>query len=40
MVAPYCFLKQFFQQQKVPMDNSEKNETKAMHRIPFRQIQI
>ena len=27
-----------FQLQKVPMDISEKNETKALHRITFRGI--
>ena len=39
-VAPYCFLKTDgkckFRPQKVPMDISEKNETKVMHRMPFR----
>ena len=36
---PYCFLiveiKCKFQPQKVPIDISEKNETKAMQRITF-----
>ena len=40
LLAPYCFLKCVkkckFQQEKLPMDLSEKNEIKVMHRIIFR----
>ena len=38
-VASYCFLKSGqngkFQPQKVPINISERNETKAIHRITF-----